>query len=114
MTFLMEYKLIKLVVQDAIATITLNRPDKRNAMSDDMRTEFITALEHVNATKAIKALVITGEGKGFCAVCGSASVLDGHDIGPARTGLRQYLRDFGRERRHFLAGHQHHLHHHED
>jgi enoyl-CoA hydratase/carnithine racemase len=67
MTAHMEYKLIKLMVQDAIATISLNRPDKRNAMSDDMRTEFISALEHVNATKEIKALVITGEGKGFCA-----------------------------------------------
>ena len=35
-----------------IATLTLNRPDKRNAMSDDMRTEFIHALEHVSADKA--------------------------------------------------------------
>lgn len=64
----MSTPLIDLTVDDqAIATITFNRPDKRNAMSDDMRTEFIAALEHVAATKAIKALVITGAGKGFCA-----------------------------------------------
>ncbi len=63
----MEYKLITMQVQAAIATITFNRPDKRNAMSDDMRTEFIHALEHVSAEKAIRALVITGAGKGFCA-----------------------------------------------
>jgi enoyl-CoA hydratase/carnithine racemase len=60
--------LIELAVDDrAVATITLNRPDKRNAMSDDMRTAFIHALEQVAADKAIKALVLTGAGKGFCA-----------------------------------------------
>jgi enoyl-CoA hydratase/carnithine racemase len=63
----MAYELITLQVADAIATLTLNRPDKRNAMSDDMRTEFIDALERVAADKAIKALVLTGAGKGFCA-----------------------------------------------
>lgn len=59
--------LIDLQIQSGIATIYLNRPDKRNAMSDAMRTEFIAALEHVTADKAIKALVLTGNGKGFCA-----------------------------------------------
>ena len=63
----MSNTLIQLDVQDAIATLTLNRPDKRNAMSDDMRTEFIHALEHVAADKSIRALVLTGAGKGFCA-----------------------------------------------
>jgi enoyl-CoA hydratase/carnithine racemase len=63
----MPYELITLQVQDSIATLTLNRPDKRNAMSDDMRTEFIDALERVAADKSIKALVLTGAGKGFCA-----------------------------------------------
>lgn len=63
----MNYSLIDLQVQSGIATLTLNRPDKRNAMSDDMRTEFIHALEQVTADKAIRALVLTGAGKGFCA-----------------------------------------------
>ena len=59
--------LVLLDVQDGIATLTLNRPDKRNAMSDEMRTQFVTALESVAADKAIRALVLTGSGKGFCA-----------------------------------------------
>lgn len=63
----MNYELIKFEIADAVATITFNRPEKRNAMSDDMRTEFIDALERVAADKAIKALVLTGEGKAFCA-----------------------------------------------
>ena len=63
----MNFTMIELKTEAAIATITFNRPDKRNAMSDDMRSEFIHALERVSADKAIKALVLTGAGKGFCA-----------------------------------------------
>ncbi|CAN7375933.1 enoyl-CoA hydratase/isomerase family protein [Acidovorax delafieldii] len=63
----MTTELIELTVTNGIATLALNRPEKRNAMSDDMRTEFIAALEHVSANKSIRALVLTGNGKGFCA-----------------------------------------------
>lgn len=63
----MDYKLLEMAVDAGIATITFNRPDKRNAMSDDMRSEFIHALERTAADKGIRALVITGAGKGFCA-----------------------------------------------
>lgn len=62
-----SYSLIELNVVSGIALLAFNRPDKRNAMSDDMRSEFIHALEHVAADKAIRALVLTGNGKGFCA-----------------------------------------------
>ena len=63
----MTYKLIEFLVEDGIATLRLNRPEKRNAMSDEMRSEFIDALEAVTADKSIRALVLTGNGKGFCA-----------------------------------------------
>ena len=63
----MTSTLIDLQVHSGIATLILNRPDKRNAMSDAMRTEFTEALEHIAADKAIRALVLTGAGKGFCA-----------------------------------------------
>lgn len=63
----MSSTLIDLQIDARVATITLNRPDKRNAMSDAMRSEFIVALEQVAADPRIKALVLTGAGKGFCA-----------------------------------------------
>jgi enoyl-CoA hydratase/carnithine racemase len=63
----MTSQLIELSVANGIATLALNRPEKRNAMSDAMRSEFIAALEHVSAEKSIRALVLTGNGKGFCA-----------------------------------------------
>ena len=63
----MTFQLIELTVDDGIATLRLNRPEKRNAMNDDMRSEFIEALEMITADKSIRALVLTGNGKGFCA-----------------------------------------------
>ena len=63
----MTYSNLLFDVDAGVATITFNRPDKRNAMSDDMRSEFIDALERVSADTAIRALVLTGAGKGFCA-----------------------------------------------
>lgn len=63
----MTTNLIQLSITDGIATLLLNRPEKRNAMSDDMRGEFIAALEGIAADKEIRALVLSGNGKGFCA-----------------------------------------------
>ncbi|OZI28835.1 enoyl-CoA hydratase [Bordetella genomosp. 1] len=62
-----QYEFIDLRVQDGVATLTLDRPDKRNAFTDAMRAEFIAALERVMHDRAIRALVLTGAGKGFCA-----------------------------------------------
>lgn len=63
----MSNELIQLDVKDGIATIYLNRPEKRNAFSDDMRTRYIEILEAVTVDRAIRAVVLTGNGKGFCA-----------------------------------------------
>jgi len=51
---------------NGIATITLNRPDVRNAINDQMRAELISAFEHAGKDNAVKAVVLTGAGKGFC------------------------------------------------
>ncbi len=58
---------IDLQVQDGIALITLNRPEVRNAMDDAMRVDLVAVLDAVARDNAIKALVLTGAGKGFCA-----------------------------------------------
>ncbi|MEN3295196.1 MAG: hypothetical protein V7642_4449 [Burkholderiales bacterium] len=62
-----NYSLIELHISSGIATLVLNRPDKRNAITDDMRTELIDALELVGGDRKIRAVVLTGNGKGFCA-----------------------------------------------
>lgn len=63
----MSYQLIEFSVEGGVAAIAFNRPERRNAMSDDMRAEFVSALETVARDKAIKALVLTGRGNAFCA-----------------------------------------------
>src|SRR6516164_8647359 len=63
----MDAELIELRIDSGIATISLNRPEKRNAINDGLREQLISALEHVQAKKDVRALVLTGKGKAFCA-----------------------------------------------
>jgi enoyl-CoA hydratase/carnithine racemase len=58
---------IEMTIDSHIATITLNRPEKRNAITDDMRTELIEALTRASTDQNVRAVVLTGNGKGFCA-----------------------------------------------
>lgn len=50
-----------------VATIALNRPDKLNAWTTTMETEVRSAVEAADANEAIRIIIITGEGRGFCA-----------------------------------------------
>ena len=59
--------LIEVATQSGIAVLRLNRPEKRNAMNDELRAQFIDALECVAADRDVRALIVTGNGKGFCA-----------------------------------------------
>ncbi|WP_395376244.1 2-(1,2-epoxy-1,2-dihydrophenyl)acetyl-CoA isomerase PaaG [Marinicella sp. W31] len=54
-------------IDGAVATITLNRPDKLNAFSDEMHVDFYKALTAVAGNDAIRCVVLTGAGRGFCA-----------------------------------------------
>jgi len=62
----MNYKTIQLAYDSGIATITLNRPDKRNAVSFELVRELMLALDEVEASPA-NVVLITGAGKAFCA-----------------------------------------------
>jgi 2-(1,2-epoxy-1,2-dihydrophenyl)acetyl-CoA isomerase len=64
------YSTIRCVTDGAVATITLARPDKLNAFTDTMHRELAEALDAIEAGAAerrVRALLITGEGRGFCA-----------------------------------------------
>jgi enoyl-CoA hydratase/carnithine racemase len=54
-------------VADGIATITLNRPDRLNAFVDEMEAELIETFDRIDADDEVKAVVLTGAGRGFCA-----------------------------------------------
>ncbi|WP_394939099.1 crotonase/enoyl-CoA hydratase family protein [uncultured Ilumatobacter sp.] len=63
----MEYTQIIYEVADNIATITLNRPDKLNAFTGTMMYEMIEAFDQVDADDDVRAVIVTGAGRGFCA-----------------------------------------------
>jgi enoyl-CoA hydratase len=52
---------------DAVATVTLNRPDKRNALSIELRRELADTFERVGADDGVAVMVVTGAGTVFCA-----------------------------------------------
>ena len=62
----MPYSTLQLAYDAGIATITFNRPDKRNAISFELLNELLAAFDEVEASPA-QILVLTGAGKAFCA-----------------------------------------------
>jgi len=63
----MSFEQIKYDVTDTVATITLNRPEALNALTVTMMHEWREALETALADTAVRSIVITGEGRSFCA-----------------------------------------------
>ena len=59
--------MIKISKENGIATLTLNRPEKRNALHPKMVAQIKSAIEEISNDKETKALIITGEGSSFCA-----------------------------------------------
>ncbi len=65
--FTMIYSDILYDVDDTVATITLNRPDRLNAWSRDMEGDVRRAMEVAGADEGVRAIIVTGAGRGFCA-----------------------------------------------
>lgn len=63
----MAYEQIKYEIADNILTITLNRPDKMNAFTGIMQRELIDAFDKADADDNVRAIIMTGAGKAFCA-----------------------------------------------
>jgi methylglutaconyl-CoA hydratase len=63
----MPYATLTLSTEAALATITLNRPDKRNAISTQMIDDLLAALDECDRNSAIRVAILTGAGKAFCA-----------------------------------------------
>ena len=62
-----EYEQIAYEVEDAILTITLDRPDRLNAFTGRMMFELIDAFDRADADDDVRAVIVTGRGRGFCA-----------------------------------------------
>ena len=63
----MSYEQIRFETAGGIARVTLNRPDRLNSFTSQMHGELRDALSRVRNDAATRVLLITGEGRGFCA-----------------------------------------------
>jgi enoyl-CoA hydratase/carnithine racemase len=63
----MDYEQVRFEIEDGVATITLNRPEQMNAFTGRMGAEWGDALARCDEDDAVRAVVITGAGRAFCA-----------------------------------------------
>src|SRR4051812_6267277 len=62
-----DFEEIRYQVQDGVLTITLHRPDRLNAFTATMGRELIEAFDRADADDDVRAVIVTGSGRGFCA-----------------------------------------------
>src|SRR5262249_57419537 len=62
----MTYKCLLVELKDGIATLTLNRPERLNALGDTLRDDLHDAVLKCGENPEVRVIVITGAGKGFC------------------------------------------------
>jgi enoyl-CoA hydratase/carnithine racemase len=62
-----DFETITLDIADGVATLTLNRPDRMNAFTDVMVRDMIAAFDITDANDAVRAVIVTGAGRAFCA-----------------------------------------------
>src|ERR1700720_3593286 len=74
---LSELKVTRYDVRDRVATITLHRPERLNAWTGRMHTEYRALLARASDDPAVRVIVVTGAGRGFCAGADTAA-LEGH------------------------------------
>jgi len=87
----MELKATRYAVEDRVATITLNRPHRLNAWTGRMHTEYRWCMAQAEENSDVRAIVVTGEGRGFCAGADSQA-LEGHvEKGGYDSGIREPL-----------------------
>ncbi|HLA26591.1 MAG TPA: enoyl-CoA hydratase-related protein [Syntrophales bacterium] len=62
-----DYQTIILEEKGALCVLTLNKPESRNPLTEETKIEIISALDYVEKTQGIRAVIITGRGVAFCA-----------------------------------------------
>jgi 2-(1,2-epoxy-1,2-dihydrophenyl)acetyl-CoA isomerase len=83
----MTYKCLLYEVKDGVATLTLNRPDRLNALGDTLREDLLDAVTRTAADADVRVMMLTGAGKGFCAGGDVKAMDEGRQAGRERPVL---------------------------
>ena len=92
---------VSITIEDGVADVRLNRPDKLNALDHAMFTALVEAGDRLSADRAVRAVVLSGEGRGFCAgldvatLGAIATVGDGDRRGDGQAGTAGSSREAG-------------------
>lgn len=86
----MAYEQIRYEVADNTLTITLNRPDKLNAFTATMQRELIDAFDKADSDDTIRAIIVTGAGRAFCAGADLSSGADTFDRDARRGPVKRH------------------------
>ena len=63
----MPYETLLTELRDRVLTVTMNRPDRLNAFTEKMMIEWLALLDEIDANDDVRAVIVTGAGRGFCA-----------------------------------------------
>ncbi len=93
-------------VEAGVATLTFNRPEKLNALTPSMLSHFFQRVAEAAADPAVRVIVITGAGRGFCAGLDLGIIATGASAGVVTQGdlAPQWGDDIGPELRRFFSG----------
>ncbi|MDN8617033.1 enoyl-CoA hydratase [Variovorax ginsengisoli] len=92
----MNFEQIIYTVDGHVATITLNRPERMNALTRILETELRTAIEQAGSDKDVRAIVLTGAGRAFCA---GMDMEELEVLPPEDIRAEQWMRPFDMNRR---------------
>lgn len=96
------YRALSVSVADHVATLTLNRPERKNALSPELVNELIWAFDDANESPDVRVIVLTGAGSAFCAGADLKQMSGGGDDGPKLESKGDFadllLRFYGRQK----------------
>jgi enoyl-CoA hydratase/carnithine racemase len=84
---------VQMHVSDGVALLTLNRPDRLNAWTDEMERSYFDLLEECGAAPEVRAIVVTGAGRGFCAGADMQALQELGDNGASGISPEQLARE---------------------
>ena len=84
----MNYETLRTDCEEGVFTLTLNRPDKLNAFTFTMMKELLAVYDEIDRDDAVRVVIVTGEGRGFCAGADLSAGASTFDAGAGAEGAR--------------------------